>query len=387
MDFIAWTRRSLLIPFATILLAACSAPYKEPHYSSRPEHQVTFPGLLDLAQRAPSNKLDVLLVHGMCSHDLSWAANTIEALRKAAGARELHVTAPAPRQLDGIQLYQRTLKVSTGTLRVNAIVWSPLVAGLKRQLCFDQTEKSELCKSAQPLAGDYPYKRAKLNALMKDTLLNDCLADAVIYQGRARDEISKKLQDAIVDALASSGGQAVARNPLRSVAEESANLVVITESLGSKLAFDALYRLSQSDSDLDRKAAQKTLARMVQVFMGANQIPILALGDQTLGGYEDRGRYPTDPLAALLQGQDGRLSDRTGTLRVVAFTDPNDLLSYVLVPYKPTRPYDVVDVVVSNDHTYFGLFENPMTAHVGYRINESVLRAIVCGNPSRLYCP
>jgi hypothetical protein len=384
---LGWTSKLLLILLAGILLTACSTPYRPPDYSSRPDHHTEFRGLLDLAQDAPRKTLDVLLVHGMCTHELNWAVNTIEALREAAGAQYENDREPADIQLGGIQIYQRTLKASTGKLRMNAIVWSPLVAGLKKQLCYDQTKKTELCRSVPASSLDYPYQRARINATMKDGLLNDCLADAIIYQGRARDEISKQLQQAILAALANSGGPMASTDPLRSADTEPANLVVITESLGSKMAFDALYQLLQSDQNDVRVVAANTFGRTVQIFMGANQIPILALGDQTLDGSSGAGRYLADPLAELIHRKRiGTLGDHLTPPRVVAFTDPNDLLSYVLAPYKPPKPYDVVDVVVSNDDTYLGLIENPMTAHMGYRKNGDVIRSIVCGYPARTAC-
>lgn len=379
-----WAHKLLLILLAGILLTACSTPYIPPDYSSRPDHHTEFKGLLDLAEDSPDQTLDVLLVHGMCTHDLNWAANTIEALREASGAQYANDQEPADSQLGGIQIYQRTLNASTRKLRVNAIVWSPLVTGLKKQLCYDQTKKTELCRSAPSSTLGYPHQRARINSMMKDGLLNDCLADAIIYQGRARDEISKLLQQAILATLANSGGQMTSTVSLRKV---SSHLVVITESLGSKMAFDALYQLLQSDQNEVSAAAANTFGRTVQIFMGANQIPILALGDQTLNGNSEAGRYLADPLAELIHRKRiGSLGDRLTPPRVVAFTDPNDLLSYVLSPYQPPKPYDVVDVVVSNDDTYFGLIENPLAAHMGYRKNGDVMQSIVCGHPASAAC-
>ena len=75
------------------------------------------------------------------------------------------------------------------------------------------------------------------------------------------------------------------------------------------------------------------------------------------------------------------------TLRVIAFTDPNDLLSYILVPSPWAKSYDVVDVVVSNTSTYFGLVEMPTTAHLGYRENTTVRKLVACGNPTSAKCP
>jgi hypothetical protein len=67
-------------------------------------------------------------------------------------------------------------------------------------------------------------------------------------------------------------------------------------------------------------------------------------------------------------------------LTIVAFSDPNDLLSFKLpaslsVPAK-TR---IVNVTVSNDWTYFGWAERPDTAHCGYKENPTVISVIAYG--------
>jgi hypothetical protein len=285
-----------------------------------------------------------------------------------------------------------------GTLRVNAIVWSPLTTPLKAQLCYDQTDKSATCPAAEA-AKHYPYRRAALNRILKDTILDDCLADAMIYQGRSRDEMNAQMREAILQAAATSGGKVRPANLTAAAAAETAPLVVVTESLGSKIAFDAIYKLS-TDTDAGTAAAGNALFdRTTQIFMGANQLPILALADRQLDGSVARARalgaanapapYPEDPIAALASRRAGTFSAARAAapLRVVAFTDPNDLLSYVLVPSAHAQMgYSVVDVVVSNANTYLGLAELPTTAHLGYRNNEAVRRLIACGLPRSALC-
>ncbi len=58
---------------------------------------------------------------------------------------------------------------------------------------------------------------------------------------------------------------------------------------------------------------------------------------------EDRGD-PRDSLRALLEMRNARSRGwaMQSPLRVVSFTDPNDILSYVLVPSQPVAPFDVV---------------------------------------------
>jgi hypothetical protein len=74
-------------------------------------------------------------------------------------------------------------------------------------------------------------------------------------------------------------------------------------------------------------------------------------------------------------------------MALVAFTDPNDLLSYRLLPSRYAVPgIDVADVLVSNDWTYLGLLELPNTAHTDYRLNQDVTRLIACGSIGSKLC-
>lgn len=367
------------------LLVACATPYKTPAFESRPPGQTTFPGIAQLVVAAPNHTLDVLMVHGMCTHGQRWAEESISQLNSTLSG----VGSPTivPVQVEGTKatLYQANLSVLGGVVRTSALVWSPIVAPLKNQLCYDQKNKSESCKAAGSAIPAYPYKRAVLNREFKDTLMNDCLADAIIYQGKARDAIIEQLQKAMLTAAAPPGASSTSADVvIMAAASASAPLVLITESLGSKMAFDAIYKLVTSRDKNESAAGIRTFDRTTQVFMGANQMPILALADQRLDGSQstlaNSPNYPKDALAELIAMK--RLRTATVTApppRVVAFTDPNDLLSYILAPAKQVPNYDVVDVIVSNDNSYLGFLENPYAAHTSYLANIEVRRLIACG--------
>ncbi len=289
------------------------------------------------------------------------------------------------RKVEGtdILLYQQTLETSRGALRANAIVWSPLTTPLKNQLCYDQTNKSKTC-TPEEAKKVYPYKRAKVNLFLKDNILNDCLSDAVIYQGKARDEINQQMQRAIIDAAATSGGQTAVVSATTAAAEVPKQwpLVVVSESMGSKVAFDALFKLSERSETA--AAGERTWNRIAHIYMAANQIPTLALADKRLDGTTETllrvDAYPEDPIAALMNRKPLNIQDvKSSSPPVVAFTDPNDLLSYILVPSPNPRAYPVVDVIVSNGKTYLGLLELPNEAHLNYLENREVQRLIACG--------
>lgn len=382
----------LLLAGAMTFIAGCSTPYKTPVYAAKDGGTTTFSGVADMLQK--DRPLDVLFVHGMCTHDADWAKGAVQNVFAALGGSGDEVKlVPVAVEGTDIVLYQQTLQTERGSLRANAILWSPLTTPLKAQLCYDQTNKSPACPPGEA-AKTYPYRRATLNRILKDTILDDCLSDAMIYQGKSRDDINLQMQQAVLQAVATSGGGAKVASNVASAAAvpQSVPLVVVTESLGSKVAFDALYKLSVKTGT--SAAGNRTWNRVTQIFMGANQLPILALADKKLDGTmafaRERDGYPEDPISALMSKRTlGLVDGQPQKLpQVVAFTDPNDLLSFILAPspHAAAAGYPAVDVVVSNDDTYFGLVEMPTTAHLGYRTNEVVRRLIACGNPKSAAC-
>ena len=131
------------------------------------------------------------------------------------------------------------------------------------------------------------------------------------------------------------------------------------------------------------------------MFMGANQLPILGLADQDTS--EKAGRplssnvgAPNDSLQRLLERK-SQASEKSvaafPSLTLVAFTDPNDLLSYRLQPSRYSVPgVSIADVLVSNDWTYLGFLERPDTAHTDYRKNPGVASLIACGRQKSSLC-
>lgn len=365
-------RLSLLLALG--LCAACSTPYRPPVVV---HDSVTFPGIASIVKDAGARPVDVLLVHGMCTHDTAWAERQID---RIAGIVEEHAPATAsaaatvtaaPR----IDVVERTRTIAGGTVRFHALVWSPLTAGLKRQLDFDLTGTPTDCAAT----GECKPKRAALNGYVKDNLLDDCLLDAVIYEGASR--------IAIRDAMVRTVSQVLEHNP-----DSEAPLVVVAESLGSKMLFDALSAMLESWEPQTRALGQQAARRLGLLFMAGNQLPILGLAEQSVGSRAAATQEP--PVADALQRfldlrrrQPNRRTESLQRLAVVAFTDPNDLLSYRLLPARYAAPdVAVADVLVSNDRTWLGLIENPVTAHLDYLANPDMGVMIACGLPQVTGC-
>ena len=366
-------------------LAGCTTPFRPavPVYGG---HE--FSGLVDLANLSSpgvdAQPVDVVLVHGMCTRDDKWANGAIDSLVRAvdpnAAPKEPVPSTVIPRT-GGIRVVKRTETLAGGVFNFSALIWSPVVAPLKEQLDYDRTGQPTNCA----LPGECKPKRALLNGKFKDGLLNDCLADALAYQGLSRKAIRDRMVEAITNVESSARLSSATQRPL----------VLITDSLGSKLTFDALAEmLSAPGTERSAAAGESATTRLVKVFMNANQLPILGLADQDIGPVEGPALMASsvreDSLQRLLNFKSQPRLQQLGLpqkMSLVAFTDPNDLLSYRLLPARFTVPgVEVSDVLVSNDTTYFGLLERPDTAHTEYDANPEVRAFIACGRPKSPRC-
>ena len=236
-------------------------------------------------------------------------------------------------------------------------------------LCFDVTGKSGGNKACTPAEALSRQRRASLNGKLKNQLLDECLADAMIYSG---DGTGAAIREAAKDAL-------VKGIPLR-MAEPTKDgdetpLYMISDSLGSKILLDAIKELSASKNEF----VKRTVGRMKAVYLRANQIPLLSLID-----WQPTDPNPFEPLARPireLHATRPELHSPGDRLPIIAFTDPNDLLSYAL--HDAAYDSDVlrfVDVLVSNQWTYLGAVERPDTAHTSYPDNRCVVAAIAGGS-------
>ena len=363
-----WLRRLSLLP-ALGLFTACSTPYRPPvvvHDSA------TFPGIAGIVAQAGARPVDVLLIHGMCTHDTGWAERQID---RIGGIVEAHAPAPAAAAPAAgvstqIEVVERTRRIAGGTVRFHALGWSPLTAALKHQLDYDMTGTPSDCTAA----GECKPKRASLNGYVKDNLLNDCLADAVIYQG----ESHVPIRDAMVRTIS----HVIDSNP-----DSEAPLVVVAESLGSKMLFDALSAMLESWEPQTRALGQQAARRLGLLFMAGNQLPILGLADQVPALRASPTEDALQHFLDLRRRQPNRRTEALQRLAIVAFTDPNDLLSFRRLPARYAAPVvAVADVLVSNDRSWFGLIENPMTAHLDYLANPGVGTMIACGEPQVTGC-
>ena len=254
--------------------------------------------------------------------------------------------------------------------------------------------------------GEHKYPaslRRKYNRSLKDKLINFGFSDAVMYMGPAGEDIRNAIRGAMCSAVLDAAGYPlVAQGPrtnYKRICETASNTSIntapfafITESLGSKISYD-IMREAMTDNV---ENVHDDIIKSSQVFMLANQIPLLSLQDLRENNpfqnsnYED-GERPT----------------------IIAFSEINDFLTYELVPFyeqlfsKSTRKSgSEIDISDAKDRQYivdllgFNIvdmrvefasplipfvkgFVDPLFAHNGHVRQPEIMEYILCGADGR----
>jgi hypothetical protein len=260
-------------------------------------------------------------------------------------------------------------------LRIYNLLWSPLTMPYK---------VAELGYDADP---PYGKRRTRLNRALKRELIDRSVSDAIMYSGELRDVMRYSVRQSICSAVTDQidlsrpcgqGYSAAAIEAPVGAGASTPDLFVITHSLGSAMLLETLGEMKTSAES----AAAATLLQHVQLIaMLANQLPLLRLARLSVP--------PED--GALGQGAptfEGLFGARKEPIKVAAFTDVNDLLSYpipqtwkaVLYPELQDR-FTFINFPVTNaGSAVLGVFANPAKAHTGYWSNNRVIEAIAHGN-------
>ena len=425
--------RFILAATVALALAACTRPYDPPsafdeifsNGASREVPSQGFAGLDDLAQMgAPAGgtalPTRVMWTHGMCTPSDGtlpgspftwWQMRTRDLLAAYPGSSQAGEPAITTLSTGGAKLIKETLNVPTRTPGASRTMelwffdWSPLTRGFKPRLIGD----IEAGKG-----NPYTYDRATVNRDLKQGLIKDCFVDVVVYLGKNGNHIRSDAQLAVCDMLDGTFDPATGC----AGASGARFTALISESLGSTILFDAFRSLrlnyvAARKNAVDRLMANapklqaivrgpkpakpnpaittynanmatahdamgraQTNAANISVAMGsltnfymlANQLPLLDFADPSNGPVEEF-------VASAMENR--KTGEGAAALTVVAFVDPNDLLSFRLVPRSDRGR--VINFVVSNDDTYLGYAELPTTAHCNYIRNGYVMRAIVFG--------
>jgi hypothetical protein len=287
-----------------------------------------------------------------------------------------------------------------------------------------------------------PLSREALNRLIKEETLDRDLADAVLYAGAYGRVMRRGMADTLCRALqgtknSDSGGLCVWPKVPDEDQRSKTAYFFVTHSLGSRLIYDTLLALNGKDvlpnadtfSTDEMHAASDyagyLMATTSAFYMMANQLPMLGLayedGTHTsenggIGYDEIRSSSPllkTVPavpltpntasatvspaslnananIAPVAFGRHRRdaaqkLKMPVDSLKIVAFSDSNDLLSWGIPKWYQQKAdaddpgVDFTNVYVTNSTHWFGVLEEPSAAHSNYLTSEDVWRVIHCG--------
>ena len=121
-------------------------------------------------------------------------------------------------------------------------------------------------------------------------------------------------------------------------AEENNQFVYISDSLGSSVIFDTLKKMEKTGTTEEKLVAPKFAGLSRTIYMNANQLLLIELGriDGPKAGQDKSSWLSEYPCHDNLGGLRGFVETRSKSgiaeqeLKVIAFTDPNDALSYYL---------------------------------------------------------
>lgn len=359
---------STLVFGAALLIAGCATPYIPPDIQEPGQDNASsFGGIMSFATQ---EDLRVVWVHGMCTHKEDWADNRHALLQQAiAIGSSSHNVVYGPKRAARVTFDH---SVNGHSLELRFLVWSPLAADAKKAIQLDHNDE---------------LKRASLNKTLKEGLIDDCFSDAVIYTGMAGDPTRSWIRSEVCDALG--GNISGASRCLIDDSKPRRKTVLVAESLGSKMLSDAIVSIWQTAPASQQSRIAQRLGDVQMVFLLANQIPLLNAATYSQGTAKIAADKSTEVangslLEVFASARAPKIrtlvAEPSGPIRFVAFTDPNDLLSYRLFP-KAYLPEDmkITNVIVSNDQTYFGLLERPDTAHCGYGWNPAVIATVAKG--------
>ena len=343
-------------------------------------------------------QMKVLMVHGVGVHEPGYATEFLEKL-----ATQLDLTARSKRHKDISLTSFRDQNKKLGNLRITRLqdkqrskellfyelTWSEITAGEKALLNFDNS-------------GEYSFRRAEVNNMLKQ-FTNDTGPDPIIYLGKSRDDILTAFGQSFCwmiqgdwDSLPEQGRHACnlfQGDPAEQIAQD--NYAFVSHSLGSRITIDGMQRIAKilgnpkkylymdgRAKEISRRMVDELRIKDITIYMLSNQLPILQLGREIP---ETSGQEEQYCSASSLM-YDKRMVSKTS---IIAFSDPNDLLSYA-IPQGFSEKYldsrlciDVTNININIakviDAFGLGKIANPLDAHIGYDSDDRVVALIAQG--------
>jgi hypothetical protein len=334
--------------------------------------------------------LKVMMVHGISRHQPGYSGTVSANLSRSLG---LNVMSP---QIKTMQVVDPAAPDQTlGTFNVRRfsdeareremlfyeLTWSGLSDPARERLAFDNSET-------------FARQRASFNRAAK-AFANDALVDPLVYVGVGRGSILAAVRQGVCWTYSTDWDDFPAENVPCLTADpdfgsriDLDSFYFVTHSLGSRIVLDSLQTIAEGvDAQLATNPAAAPLKAKLQdnpvtVFMLANQLPLLQAGFAPVPVAGQVGAY-CRPGGEHLASRLYRQTD------IIAFNDPNDIMSYP-IPDDFTQ-YDIdsrlcprVANVTLNIASVIsvpgaGTFANPLAAHSDYEADERVIALMTAG--------
>ena len=340
----------------------------------------------------PGDTEKVLMVHGVGTHVAGYSTEFQEKLStelglklKSSRYKEIKLTHPEYPGVDLGELRVRRLmnEDHSREMLFYELTWSAITNPEKEKIKYDTS-------------GEYSYDRAEVNQLLKQ-FSNDASPDPMIYLGKSRGEILSSFRTAFCwmvendwETLPKTSSEScrISNNAAKYLKDDEFS--IISHSLGSRIVLDGMHdiaaRVTEVAAGDTSSAESKFIAafqeKEIPFYMMSNQIPLLEMG-------ENPPEVTGEMEAYCLPGgehYDKRLVKKTS---IMAFSDPNDLLSYGIPQFFVQNYLDsrlcaeVTNIKINVAHVMdlfgMGKFANPMTAHTGYDSDDRVVALIAKG--------
>ncbi len=340
----------------------------------------------------------ILFVHGVGDHIPGYTTQFLEKL-----AKELN--------LDVRMAEQKNIKLASPIMQSNKDQGNLRVTYLRNEdnskdLTFYELTWSDITRKEKQLlafdnSGEYDFRRANVNGLLKK-FSNDTGPDPILYLGSNRETILSAFGQSFCwmasgdwDDLPSSGTHScygLDDSNIDHIANDK--YVFMSHSLGSRITIDGMQRIAHILANADKysnttkkaiatkKAIEALQNKHIPIYMLSNQLPMLQLGRELPEVVGRRADYCD------IKGShyDKRIFSEA---EIIAFSDPNDLLSYGIPlgfadNYIDTRLCPIVtnvNINIAKVMDAFGLADlaNPMEAHTGYDQDDRVVALIAKG--------
>ncbi|WKJ89146.1 hypothetical protein QZJ86_14075 [Methylomonas montana] len=337
--------------------------------------------------QVPNRKMKLLMVHGVGNHPPGYSTQFMEKLAKEL---ELNVTAkndknialadpkdPA-KPMGNLRIHRYLDQNKDQEMLFYEFTWSEITAKDKEVLSYDNS-------------GEQSFRRAEVNDLLKK-FSNDTGPDPIIYLGEKREDILVAFAQSFCWMI--SGGWDSLPDDVHQVCSSknvtpfyNDSYAFVSHSLGSRITIDGLQHIASILGNGETATYYTALNNVlknkeVPIYMMSNQLPMLQLG-RALPEISNQDN-------AYCRANGEKYTERfLSKTSIIAFSDPNDLLSYAIPDdfvnkYLDSRLcFNVTNININVARVYdaFGLgkLANPMDAHIGYDTDDRVIALIAKG--------